>query len=175
MQSGKRPIVYAKRATRKKSIVYCIKGKNHICIISSDCHKIRPHVKNIKDEIYKYPLYNTSGNPFILSFKPHKHQYHKKVIISNSGKLSPFYDAGKYGTTQDSVQILVTDDKEGNQLVEMLNSSLYTFLVKICSWGNFRNESSLFSYLKYPIIDKITDNNIYDYFMFSQNEIAIIN
>lgn len=45
-------------------------------------------------------LYNTSGNPYgYYSSKPHKYQYIKKVILSNSGKLKPFYDEGIYGTT----------------------------------------------------------------------------
>jgi hypothetical protein len=35
-------------------------GKQYECIISSDCHKIRNHVKKGKTEIYKFPLFNTS-------------------------------------------------------------------------------------------------------------------
>jgi hypothetical protein len=48
---------------------------------------------------YIYPLYNTSGNPYgYFSSKKHIDQDKKKVILSCSGKLSPKYDDGYYGT-----------------------------------------------------------------------------
>jgi hypothetical protein len=34
-----------------------IYGKQYECIISSDCHKTRPHVKKGKTELFKYPLF----------------------------------------------------------------------------------------------------------------------
>jgi SAM-dependent methyltransferase len=126
-----------------------IYGKQYECIISSDCHKTRPHVKKGNTEIFKYPLFNTSGNPFeYFSSKPHKNQYSKKIILSNSGKLSPFYDEGILGTTQDSMYILINSKEEGNILINTINSKLFTFLIQICQWGNFRNEASLFTYFK---------------------------
>jgi hypothetical protein len=153
-------------------------GEKKECIINSDCHKIREHV-GIKSEERIFPLYNTSGNPFeYYSSKQHKDQYKKKVIMSSSGKLSPFYDNGKYGTTQDSMYFIVLEDHEGEKLVKILNSSLYKFLIKICQWGNFRNEPKLLSYLKYPKIEKeieINDNYINEYFKLNKNEIMIIN
>ena len=104
-------------------------GVNKTCILNSDCHKIREHVKSGKDNIYKYPLYNTSGNPYeFFSSKPHKDQYIKKVIMSCSGKLSPIYDDGKLGTTQDSMYFIVETQEEGLFLVDILNSNLYKFL-----------------------------------------------
>ncbi len=147
------------------------KGKNYECIISSYCHKVRDHVNKGEDKVYKYPLYNTSGNPFeYFSSKPHKEQYTKKVIMSNSGKLQPFYDNGKYGTTQDSMYIIVETKEEGDTLVNALKSDLFTFLLSICQWGNFRNEASIFSYFKYP-----TTNDIYGFYGINQEEINYIN
>ena len=37
-----------------------IYGKQYECIISSDCHKTRPHIKKGKTELFKYPFFNTS-------------------------------------------------------------------------------------------------------------------
>ena len=154
-------------------------GIQYNCIISSDCHKTRPHVKKYNDEIYKYPLFNTSGNPFgYFSSKQHKNQYSKKIILSNSGKLAPFYDDGILGTTQDSMYILVNSKKEANVLITSLNSTLFTFIIKICQWGNFRNEASLFTYLKYPdfnIIKKNDDKSIMEYYKLNKQEILFIN
>jgi len=154
-------------------------GESRICIINSFCHKIRSHVihKDNKTDKHIYQLYNTSGHPFdYFSSKKHYDQDKKKVILSSSGKLSPFYDNGIYGTTQDSMYFIVNNDFEGQQLINILNSNLYKFLINICQWGNFRNEQKLFSYLKYPqITDKIIDNNyIYTYFNLTENEILSI-
>lgn len=149
-------------------------GKQYECIISSDCHKTRSHVNKGETKIFKYPLYNTSGNPFeYFSSREHKHQNHKKVILSNSGKLSPFYDNGNYGTTQDSMYILVNTKEEGENIVNTLNSKLFIYLIKICQWGNFRNEVLLFSYFKYPEITNNIINNEYinNYYKLTNYEI----
>lgn len=154
-------------------------GETRNCIINSYCHKIREHVihKDDKKDEHIYPLYNTSGNPYdYFSSKKHIDQDKKKVIMSCSGNLSPFYDNGKYGTTQDSMYIIVNNDIEGQQLIKILNSQLYVFLTKICQWGNFRNEQKVFSYLKYPkITDTEIDNEyVNNFFKLSENEINII-
>jgi adenine-specific DNA-methyltransferase len=151
------------------------KGESRKCIINSDCHKITKHV-NLKSDIFIYPLYNTSGNPFkYFSSKPHKDQYIKKVLMSNSGKLKPFYDKGDYGTTQDAMYFVVNNEIEGLNMVKILNSILYKFLMKICQWSNFRNESSLLSYLKYPPLkNEINENLINIFFGLNENEIKII-
>ena len=126
-------------------------GKQYECIISSDCHKTRSHVNKGETEVYKFPLYNTSGNQYdYFSSKEHKNQKSKKVILSNSGKLCPFYDDGNFGTTQDAMYILVDSKEEGGVIVNTIKSGLFVFLIKICQWGNFRNEASLFSYFRYP-------------------------
>ena len=155
-------------------------GKEYKCIISSDCHKARSHVKKGKDKTYKFPLFNTSGHPYeFFSSKEHKDHYLKKVILSNSGKLSPFYDDGKLGTTQDSMYILVDSKEEGDIIVNAIISKLFMFLIKICQWGNFRNEASLFTYLKYPdfiIVNEsiINDKFIYNYYNLNENEIKFL-
>jgi hypothetical protein len=156
-------------------------GKNRNCIINSYCHKIRNHVvhKDKKTDEHIYPLYNTSGNPYdYYSSKKHYDQDKKKVILSCSGKLKPLYDDGKYGTTQDSMYFIVDSENDGKNLIKILNSQLYVFIIHICQWGNFRNEQKLFSYIKYPIIENINDNinddYINTYFNLSDDEIKIL-
>lgn len=96
--------------------------------------------------------------------------------MSCSGKLAPLYDNGKYGTTQDSMYIIVNNDIEGNGLVKILNSDLHVFLNKICQWGNFRNEQKIYEYIKFPPItnDKIDNSYINHFFKLSKNEIYCI-
>lgn len=156
-------------------------GISYKCTINSDCHKIRDHVQNYNDKIYKYPLYNTSGNPFeYFSSRPHKDQYKNKVIMSCSGKLKPFYDNGVYGTTQDSMYYICDDEQKNNGkfIVDVLDCKLYKFIINICRWGNFRNEANLMSYIKFPKCknykQKINDEYIYQFFKLSQMEIDLV-
>jgi hypothetical protein len=138
-----------------------LNGKEYECKISSDCHKVRDHVQKGQNDKYKYPLFNTSANKFdYFSSKPHKDQNKKKVILSNSGSLSPFYDKGVYGTTQDSMYILVDNSKEGENIVNILKTPIFRFLIEICKWGNFRNEADLISYFKFPMISDYSDESI---------------
>lgn len=148
------------------------KAMSYECILNSDCHKTRPHVNEGETKKFKNPLYNTAGKPYkYYSSRPHKDQYKNKVILSNSGKLSPLYDDGKYGTTQDSMYILVENEKESDRIVNAFNNDLYKILLEICKWSNFRNEASLISYLKYPHKDT---SNIYKYFKLTREEICFI-
>ena len=152
------------------------RGVKYKCIINSDCHKTRKHVQKGKDNKYKYPLYNTSGNPYeYFSSRPHKNQFDKKVILSNSGKLSPIYDGGIYGTTQHSMYILVDTEREGITIMNTMKSKLYKFLVDTCKWSNFTNENKLFDYLKYPKEMVSTDDDVNRYFGLTEDEIEIIN
>ena len=100
------------------------------------------------------------------------------MILSNSGKLSPFYDDGKLGTTQDSMYILVDSKEEGDIIVNAIISKLFMFLIKICQWGNFRNEASLFTYLNsdFIIVNEsiINDKFIYNYYNLNENEIKFL-
>jgi len=148
-------------------------GSSYKCYISSDCHKNKPYVST-KSSTYKYPLYNTSANPFTYySSKPHIDQYKKKVIMSNSGKLEPFYDDGKYGTTQDAMYIIVNTKREGDIIVKALNTKLFKFIIKICKWSNYRNDVKLFNYFKYPTI-MLNNNNINKYYNLSFSEIEYL-
>ena len=75
--------------------------------------------------------------------------------------------------------ILVNSSREGQILINTLNSKLFKFLIQTCQWGNFRNESSLFSYFKYPNIGCINndividDNFIYRYYKLNYDEINL--
>ena len=153
-------------------------GLKYQCIINSDCHKIREHVSSKKTNIFSYPLFNTSGNPNYYSSRPHKDQFKKKVIMSNSGKLGPFYDDGLLGTTQDSMYIIVEKKEEGDIILKTIKSKLFTYLIQICKWGNFRNEASLFSYFTYPnykTIKEINDEILYNYYKLNNKEKAYLN
>ena len=75
--------------------------------------------------------------------------------------------------------ILVNSKEEGNIIINTINSDLFTFLIQICQWGNFRNEASLFTYFKYPNFNIINNSNIDNefiniYYKLSEDEINFL-
>jgi hypothetical protein len=65
----------------------------------------------------------------------------KKVIVTDTGKLSPWYDEGTCGV--DAGGYCIVDSKEeGEKLVEFLNSPLVEFIAK-----QFTNKGQL----RYPV------------------------
>ena len=56
--------------------------------------------------------------------------------------------------------ILVNSKEEGHIIINAINSDLFTFLIQICQWGNFRNEASLFTYFKYPDFNIINNSKL---------------
>lgn len=117
------------------------------CILSCELHAYtkRTLISKKQTKIHKYPLYNTSAQPYQWSEIPHTFQNHKKVIMSNSGKLNPFYDDGKLGTTQNSMFILVQNENEAKKIIDKILK--YNYFISICQWGLFRTEKNLIEFL----------------------------
>lgn len=132
----------------QNDIIDISNGKHYKVHLSCELHAYtKKHlISKDQDELYKYPLFNTSAQGYIWSKKAHTYQFYKKVIMSNSGKLNPFYDDGILGTTQNSMFILVDSKKEALHIINLLTSERYTFIISICQWGLFRTERKLIEY-----------------------------
>lgn len=128
-------------------VLNALRGKHYECIISCYLHAYTKRDKLSKEstDIFSYPIYNTSANPWVWSSIPHIHQHTPKVIMSTSGKLKPFYDAGEYGTTQNSMFIVVESEREARHIIKRLDE--LSDLLKLCQWGLFRTERTLISLL----------------------------
>jgi hypothetical protein len=151
-----------------------------ITIGDSDCHTSRSYVSKTEKIGYDYILLNsiskTKGKTFAYSSKPHKAQHNKKVLFSNGETIVPFYDNGELGITQGGLYILVSDENEGNKLVEYLNSNLIVYLIKSTKWSNFETCKQLFWYIPLPNdINDVSNDNINSYFELTQEEITTIN
>lgn len=95
-------------------------------------HSHRDHVSEKKTEEFEYVLRNTKPNKNLRwASKKHPVQHEKKVLLTRSGKIRPEYDDGERGTTQSSLYILVDDEKEGNYIVSLLQSDLYTYFRRV--------------------------------------------
>lgn len=138
------------------------------------------HMKKEPDTIYKFKNISTSAhykkNKFFYSKIDHPNRTKRKVIFSVSGYPSPFYDNGKLGTCHHGRSIFVKDEEEGNKIIQYLNSKLVKFLTQIYP-------SSHLAIGVVKIVDKLpkidtsidmTDENIYNYFNLTQEEIDYI-
>ena len=87
---------------------------------------------------YVYPIKHTSSKTFFSKVQ-HPMQNVMKVIISDSGYLSPFFDNGEYGVTQHSPFMLVDSVEEGMKVVDFLNSDKIQKVLKSTKKSGFYN------------------------------------
>jgi hypothetical protein len=166
-----------------------VKNNNNKLLIfnSTIFDKRRPYVlnkqKNETDEDYKnralkneyiYPIKATSIQT-VYSSKKCKNQNNKKVLMSESGYLKPFYDNGILGVGGHCFACLVKDELEGNKIIQLLNTKLYTFYIETNKWSGFHNKEVLQD-LPNIIneIKEINNENVYKYFNISEKEIKFI-
>lgn len=118
-----------------------------------------------------YPMQATSVQ-VVYSSKECKNQKDKKVMMSRSGYLKPFYDNGILGVGGDCFACLVKDENEGQRIIKLLNSKLYTFYIETNKWSGFHNKEVL---QDLPYIDiEVMDETMYELFGITKEEIKLI-
>jgi len=152
--------------SNKKRINFLNKDKEFI----SDKRKWKGNFSLEKTKEHIYPSCNTSAqynkNSYIWSKIKDKNQDIKKVIFSDSGYLSPFYDDGKYGLNSHSFGIQVKNEKESNNVIFYMNSNIVKFLSGCFPASGFEN-ATVKIMEKMPQIDfskSWTDEELYEYF-----------
>ena len=147
---------------------------------SSEGHSARDYVGKAKTTANIYPLINGSskmrGIRLCWSSKPLKYQYSKKVIFSNGEVIQPFYDSGKFGTTEGGIFIPVDSDIDGVKLTRFLKSKLVSYIVGATKWSNFETNKQIFWSIPHPkdLPDNFTDAQVYAYFGLTPEEIGRI-
>ena len=143
----------------------------HPVVVSSSKGKKILHSKASKDCIYEQYHTNTKSK---WSNIPHLNQNQKKVLFTKSGYFKPCYDNGQKGVTEAAFYILVDSNKEGQNLIDILNGKLYRFIVSTSKWSGF-NMPEVVQTLPWLDTQKTwTDRDIYNYFELTQDEIDLI-
>lgn len=120
-------------------------------------------------------LIQSTGVQEVYSSKVCENQYKKKVLMSESGYLKPFYDDGKRGVGGHCFYCLVNDKEEGEKIIRLLNSNLYKFYIEVNKWSGFHNKAvlqDLPNILKH--IDNLNNDEIYRFFGITEDEIKYI-
>jgi hypothetical protein len=131
-------------------------------------------VSTKKDTNHKYPIFHTNAQT-LFSSKENFFSKYKKILISQSSKFEPFYDDAM-GFTQNVSAIIVSSNKEGEHIIKILRSKLYSFLLKCIRYSTNITIYYL-DFFPYPkdLPYNFTDEDLYKYFKLSQNEINYIN
>ena len=130
-------------------------------------------LSNTKSDECVYKLYHTNAK-FKYGNIPHENQFRKKILFSKSGYIKPFYDKGLYGTTDAAFWIYVASKKEALNIINILTSKLYTFILTVSKWSGFNMPEVVYS-LPYLNSNKFwTNSDIYKYFNLTQEEINYI-
>ena len=140
---------------------------------SSDLHKYTKaaFIRDKACDVYKHKLIHTPTQTVYAS-RPHKYQDGYKVFISTTDKYGVFID--NCGMTQSIVFILCENEEQAKKYVQILQHPLYVFINNICRWGNFNNIRILQSF-PIPIIDYTgNQEEIYNYFSITLEEIHYI-
>lgn len=143
-------------------------------------HTQRDYISKVKQDSHPFPIINSSsdrrGINLVWSSKALSHQYVPKVIFSNGGVVQPFYDPGRFGTTQGGIYIGVSSEEEGLHIVRYLKSTLLSYLVAASKWSNFETNKQIFWSIPHPheLPEQFTDQQVYDYFGLTPEEVARI-
>ena len=127
-----------------------------------------------ENSTHKYPIFHTNTQT-LFSSKENFFSKYKKILISQSSKFEPFYD-DSMGFTQNVSAIIVSSKKEGDYIIKLLHSKLYSFFLKCIRYSTNITIYYLdfFPYPKDMAYD-FTDDDLYKYFKLTQNEINYIN
>ena len=150
-------------------------------IKTSESHTQRNHISKNSSSHFIFKQLNaiskTGDITSVYSSIPHSKQNDKKVIFSDSRFLIPYYDKlGEYGTTQHGIYIIVSSDREGNNLVDFLKSPLIQFIIKFSKWSNFQIEWKMLLDIDWPFAtsESVNTDMIYTHFNLTQEEINYI-
>ena len=143
-------------------------------------HTQRDYIIRKPKNTHLYPIFNSSskanGIVVFWSSKALTHQYKKKVLFSNGRFIEPFYDSGKFGTTQGGIYIPVASDEEGIKLTRFLKSKLVSYIIGATKWSNFETNKHIFWSIPHPkdLPYNFTDAQVYSYFGLTPEEIGRI-
>jgi len=121
---------------------------------------------------YPFKVYNTGTQVRYSNFKTKSYEK-KKVIISGSGNLNPFYNDGDCATANNTLYMLVNSKEQGESLVKLLKSKLFRFILNNSKYSGFFTKEVIWSL---PSVSSIinNDNDVYSYFDLTKDEIELI-
>lgn len=127
-----------------------------------------------KTDGFTYKVKHTSSYE-LFSSKKHSLHSKKKVLVTKSGYPVAFLDAkGDWSFTEATMYSLVETAKEGSNKTKLINSKLFQFVLSLYKWGAGYNHIKVFEDLPYISLEDYSDDNIFQAFGLTEEEIEII-
>lgn len=128
------------------------KDKLNIIHSRSDYGNDKKHMNREKTNKYIYPcVYSTpSKKPINLLYSSIKNGHFgiKKVILGKASPENCIYDKnGDYGVTNNCIGIVVSNDKEADNIISAIKSDRFKDLIKDVKWSGFSIEPEFFESL----------------------------
>jgi hypothetical protein len=137
------------------------------------CHSSKEVVALQQCDHFCYPLLHTNAQERYSKIKS-KYFDHIKVMWTLSGNYIPHIDLGVKGFTEVNQAIIAKDETQANNILSIMNSDLYRFIVTTAKWSGFLN-GKVFTMLPKLDFDKSWSNDeIYTEFGLTLEEIAIV-
>ena len=137
------------------------------------CHSSKEVVALQQCDHFCYPLLHTNAQERYSKIKS-KYFDHIKVMWTLSGNYIPHIDLGVKGFTEVNQAIIAKDETQANNILSIMNSDLYRFIVTTAKWSGFLN-GKVFTMLPKLDFDKSWSNDeIYTAFGLTLEEIAIV-
>ena len=95
-------------------------------------------------------------------------------MFTISGYYKPFLDLGETSGSEIVMSINVGNIEEGQNLMSILNSKLYRFIINTAKWSGFLNKEVIRNLPKMDTSISWSDNSIYKYFNLTQEEIKYV-
>jgi len=153
------------------------KNKLPVCWDYVTCHNIllkrSDTLSKTKTKKHVYPVFHTNKQVWWSSVQQ-GFSNQKKVLWTRSGYTKPFYDAGKYGTTDMGYYVLCSSEAEGERVAKVLNSKLFQYIFTTAKWSGFGNEIVFTNLPDVRLLQGTSDSYIYQWFNLSKDEIKYI-
>jgi len=108
--------------------------------------------KNTSHHLPVIKTINSGGIEYIYTSKDKGHFNIPKLILSCSRYQYNFPEQndyeGKYGMTQGAFALPIRSKKEGDQLLNAINSDKFKDIIKATKWGAFQTDYRMFKYFK---------------------------
>lgn len=137
------------------------------------CHSSKEVVSTTQDSKFCYPLLHTNAQDRYSTIKS-KYFDDIKVMWTLSGNYVPHIDLGQRGFTEVNQAIIATSAEQAENILSIVNSKLYRFIVSTAKWSGFLNGKVFTMLPKLDFDKRWTDDQIYSEFNLTVEEIEIV-
>ena len=127
----------------------------------------------VQNEEFCFPIQNTPSKLYWYNY-PHPHQGLNKLLIPTTTYFRKQL-ISTYGITQSFCYLLIENDLNPNIVLNNVNNKLFDYLNECFRYANWNSVNLLRKLPKIPLDRELTDNDIYEFFELTNDEIKHIN